>query len=237
MEKKEHDRGDWRGNHLFVGNRLALDFLNTELVANGETTELLANAASVARWMAHAQLLTEPAATKLEQAWKQIPRAEKAAAGLRRFRDRLRVAIVAFEAGAGVPANFLDELNSLLRTRPVYRAVEADGHGGYTQVLSFTPQLPDDLLGPLAQDTVMLLTGAAADRVRKCEGCPVHFLDVSKKGSRRWCSMDLCGNKVKVAAYQRRKREEQPGSDPGQPQPIDSGDTDQRKGPSPTGRL
>jgi predicted RNA-binding Zn ribbon-like protein len=46
----------------------------------------------------------------------------------------------------------------------------------------------------------------AANRVRKCEGCPVHFLDVSKKGSRRWCSMGLCGNKVKVAAYQQRQR-------------------------------
>ena len=86
--------------------------------------------------------------------------------------------------------------------------VEADGHGGYTQTLSFEPRMPDDLLGPLAEDTMMLLTGAAAARVRKCEGCPVHFLDVSKKGSRRWCSMSLCGNKVKVAAYQQRQRKE-----------------------------
>jgi predicted RNA-binding Zn ribbon-like protein len=208
MANKENKNEDWRGNHLFVGNRLALDFLNTDLVANGEKVELLADATSAARWMAHAQLLTEQAAEKLEKAWQQIPRAATAVAGLRRFRDRLRAAIFAFEAGATVPADFLDELNSLLRTRPAYRAVEADGHGGYTQALSFTPQLPDDLLGPIAQDTVMLLTGIPADRVRKCEGCPVHFLDVSKKGSRRWCSMRLCGNKVKVAAYQQRHRKE-----------------------------
>jgi predicted RNA-binding Zn ribbon-like protein len=31
-------------------------------------------------------------------------------------------------------------------------------------------------------------------------------LDTSKKGSRRWRSMNICGNKIKVAAYQRRKR-------------------------------
>ncbi len=199
---------DWRGDHLFVGNRLALDFLNTELMANGETIELLADSAAVARWMVGAELLTEEAAKKLEQAWERSPRAGKAIIAVRRFRDRLRAAALSFEAGSGVSADFLDELNSLLRIRPMYRVVEADGHGGYRQTRPFQPRLPDDLLGPLAEDTMMLLTGVAAGRVRKCEGCPVHFLDVSKKGSRRWCSMSLCGNKVKVAAYQQRQREE-----------------------------
>ncbi len=199
---------DWRGGYLFVGRRLALDFLNTSLVSNGETIELLPDSAAVARWMAHAELLTEKEAKKLEQAWERSPEAAKPVTAVRRFRDRLRVAVFAFEAGSGVPTDFLDELNSLLRTHPMYRVVEADGQGGYTQTLSFEPLLPDDVLGPLAEDTVMLLTGVDAGRVRKCEGCPVHFLDVSKKGSRRWCSMNLCGNKVKVAAYQQRRREE-----------------------------
>ncbi len=200
--------GDWRGDHLFVGNRLALDFLNTRLVSNGAPVELLADAAAVARWMDQAGLVTPNAAKKLEEAWMESPLAEKAVLALLRFRDRLRAAIVAFEAGSRVSADFLLELNSLLRTRPMYRAVEPDGHRGYKQTVSFEPLLPDDLLGPLAEDTMMLLTGVAAGRVRKCEGCPVHFLDVSKKGSRRWCSMNLCGNKVKVAAYQQRRREE-----------------------------
>jgi len=198
----------WRGGYLFVGNQLALDFLNTSLVSNGETIELLPDAAAVARWMVHADLLPETAAKKLEQAWERSPRAGKAVMAVRRFRDRLREAVFAFEAGSVVSADFLDELNSLLRTHPVYRAVKADGNGGYTQTLSFEPQLPDDLLGPLAEETIVLLTGVTAERVRKCEGCPVHFLDVSKKGSRRWCSMNLCGNKVKVAAYQQRQRQE-----------------------------
>ncbi len=208
MAESRNIHEDWRGDHLFVGNRLALDFLNTSLVSNGETVELLTDAAAVARWMAHAELLPEKAAKELEQAWERSPRAGKAVIELRRFRDRLRAAVFAFEAGSGVSAEFLYELNTLLRTHPTFRVVEADGHGGYTQTASFEPRLPDDLLGPLAEDTAMLLTSVAAGRVRKCEGCPVHFLDVSKKGSRRWCSMSLCGNKVKVAAYQQRRRGE-----------------------------
>jgi predicted RNA-binding Zn ribbon-like protein len=208
MAETRNIRDDWRGSHLFVGNQIALDFLNTALMSNGEPVELLTDAAAVAQWMVHAGLLTEQAAQKLQRAWEQSPRASKAVIALRRFRDRLRTAVFAFEAGSGVSGEFLDELNSLLRTHPMFRVVEADGNGGYIQTMSFEPQLPDDLLGPLAEDTMMLLTRAAADRVRKCEGCPVHFLDVSKKGSRRWCSMSLCGNKVKVAAYQQRQRKE-----------------------------
>jgi predicted RNA-binding Zn ribbon-like protein len=208
MAEGRRTNEDWRGGHLFVGNRLALDFLNTSLISNGETMELLADTTAVARWMAHAELLPEKAAKKLEQAWERSPRAAKQVLGLRQFRDRLRAGVFAFEAGSNVSPEFLGELNALLRTHPVYRVVEADGRGGYQQTRSFEPRLPDDLLGPLAEDTMMLLTGVSADRVRKCEGCSVHFLDVSKKGSRRWCSMSLCGNKVKVAAYQRRQREE-----------------------------
>jgi predicted RNA-binding Zn ribbon-like protein len=208
MADGRHTHEDWRGDHLFVGNQLALDFLNTELVSSGENIELLTDVAAVARWMAHADLLPEKAAKKLEQAWERSPRADKVIVELRHFRDRLRAAVFAFEAGSGVSADFLHEINSLLRTHPMFRVVEADGDGGYTQTISFEPRLPEDVLGPLAEDTVMLLTGVAASRVRKCQGCPVHFLDVSKKGSRRWCSMSLCGNKVKVAAYQQRHREE-----------------------------
>jgi predicted RNA-binding Zn ribbon-like protein len=53
-----------------------------------------------------------------------------------------------------------------------------------------------------------LLAAVPRDRVRKCEheSCVLHFYDTSKKGSRRWCSMNLCGNKVKVAAYKERNR-------------------------------
>ena len=32
------------------------------------------------------------------------------------------------------------------------------------------------------------------------------FYDTSKKGTRRWCSMQLCGNRLKVAAYAARQR-------------------------------
>ncbi|MBV9226183.1 MAG: CGNR zinc finger domain-containing protein [Acidobacteriaceae bacterium] len=43
-------------------------------------------------------------------------------------------------------------------------------------------------------------------RVRQCESCVIHFYDTSKKRTRRWCNMQICGNKQKVAAYAQRQR-------------------------------
>lgn len=43
-------RPDWKDGFLFVGHELALDFLNTRLVQNGEATELLPDFAALVRW-------------------------------------------------------------------------------------------------------------------------------------------------------------------------------------------
>jgi len=51
-----------------------------------------------------------------------------------------------------------------------------------------------------------LFAEADRNRVRKCGQCVLHFHDTSKKGIRRWCSMRLCGNRLKVAAYAARQR-------------------------------
>ena len=59
---------------------------------------------------------------------------------------------------------------------------------------------------PIVNAAADFLAESDFSRIRKCESCVVHFFDTSKKGSRRWCSMNICGNKLKVAAYQKRKR-------------------------------
>jgi predicted RNA-binding Zn ribbon-like protein len=65
----------------------------------------------------------------------------------------------------------------------------------------FEAREPEDLLAPLAHSAAELFAGLGRSRVRKCAHCVAHFHDTSKKGARRWCSMQLCGNRPKVAAY------------------------------------
>jgi predicted RNA-binding Zn ribbon-like protein len=72
--------------------------------------------------------------------------------------------------------------------------------------LWFEPCQPEDLFAPLAHSAAKLFASGDHNRVRKCGQCVLHFHDTSKKGTRRWCSMQLCGNRLKVAAYAARRR-------------------------------
>ncbi|MFD4028223.1 CGNR zinc finger domain-containing protein [Streptomyces sp. NPDC058576] len=70
------------------------------------------------------------------------------------------------------------------------------------------------LLSTVARDAVDLFTGAYAHRIRTCgaHDCRLLFVDTSRPGKRRWCSMERCGNRHKVRAH--RARLTAPGSPP-----------------------
>ncbi|MBO1337889.1 ABATE domain-containing protein [Streptomyces sp. VRA16 Mangrove soil] len=64
-----------------------------------------------------------------------------------------------------------------------------------------------DLLPLIARDGVDLLTGPYARRIRECASsdCTLLFVDESRPGRRRWCSMDTCGARSKMAGYRARR--------------------------------
>jgi predicted RNA-binding Zn ribbon-like protein len=65
------------------------------------------------------------------------------------------------------------------------------------------------LLVTLAREAVQLFGSEAARLVRQCQSptCTLYFVDTSRRGDRRWCSMSACGNKAKVREFRRRQRE------------------------------
>ncbi len=58
----------------------------------------------------------------------------------------------------------------------------------------------------IATSAIDLLTGPQLDRVRECPGCGWLFIDASRNRSRRWCSMETCGNRSKARRHQSRAR-------------------------------
>lgn len=64
------------------------------------------------------------------------------------------------------------------------------------------------LLVALARDAVHLFGSDTVELVRQCQSptCTLYFIDTSRRGDRRWCSMSGCGNKAKVKEFRRRKR-------------------------------
>jgi predicted RNA-binding Zn ribbon-like protein len=201
---------DWRDGFLFLGNQLSLDFLNTRPVVDGNALELLPDCASLVRWLKAAGLVPPREAKRLDQDWSAQPAFTEMMGELREFRERLRQAVLQMETGVLPSRAFVSTVNEQLLAHPHIDRVTQTG-SGLVRGKRFEPQLPLDIFGPIMDSVATLLTMPDQSRLRKCENCVLHFYDTSKKGTRRWCSMNLCGNRLKVAAYTRRKRAETSG--------------------------
>jgi predicted RNA-binding Zn ribbon-like protein len=197
--------GEWIDGFLFVGNHLALDFLNTRPVLADGPKELLPDMDALVRWLVASGVLPRHNGKTLARKWRDMPQAPLFLRELLKFRERLRAIVVRQEAGFSVSTAFIAELNSLLKQHPNVIALQRKGEKLDLDA-AFEPEKPNDVWAPIATAVAELLSNVPPARLRKCEACVVHFLDTSKKGSRRWCSMNICGNKIKVSAYQQRKQ-------------------------------
>jgi predicted RNA-binding Zn ribbon-like protein len=199
------ESGEWRDRFLFVANRRILDFLNTRPALAQGTTELLPDFHALERWFIAAEIVNPIRAKRLLQSWRNSPEAAAFLEDLLTFRERMRGAVVRMEGGLSPSNGFIREINARLLQHPSTTVLRKREDRIVREPL-FDPQRLEDLWTPLLDDAAVLLSEPETRRLRQCEACVVHFFDTSKKGSRRWCSMNICGNKLKVAAYQRRKR-------------------------------
>jgi predicted RNA-binding Zn ribbon-like protein len=195
---------DWRDGFLFVGNHLALDFLNTRPVQDGEPMELLSDFDALFRWFHAAGLLSTQEMANLQLQGESVA-TRRTLEAMRQFREKLRKEVLAWEGGAQLHRSTVDELNQLMAAHPMLSKLRARGNVPSLE-LWFEPRLPEDLFAPVADSAAKLFASVDHNRVRKCGQCVLHFYDTSKKGTRRWCSMQLCGNRLKVAAYAARQR-------------------------------
>jgi predicted RNA-binding Zn ribbon-like protein len=67
----------------------------------------------------------------------------------------------------------------------------------------------DWVLWPIVRSAADLLTSEDLGKVRECarNGCDWLFVDSSKNHSRRWCTMTVCGSRVKAHRYYQRRKE------------------------------
>jgi predicted RNA-binding Zn ribbon-like protein len=64
----------------------------------------------------------------------------------------------------------------------------------------------DGLRGRLVSVAVTAMLDGSWERLKACRNCRWAFFDESKNRSAHWCSMSLCGNRLKTRAYRRRRR-------------------------------
>src|SRR5215467_8765801 len=139
----------------FLGNQLALDFLNTRPVQNGEATELLPDFSALLRWFQAAGLLSPRETTRIRREWGLSSEARQTAEQARALREAVRLEILAWEDGGPIHHSTTAELNRLMAEYPMLTRLKGHGNKCLPE-LYFTVQKPGDLLAPLEQSTAML---------------------------------------------------------------------------------
>lgn len=193
----------------FVGNLLCVDFVNTRIMEDGRMVDLLEGPADLARWLAEAGVTGEGEAERSLEEWYAGPGGRRVFERALALRKALHELVEALVEGRPVPDAAVDEINAELRARPGYPQVESTPEGAFAKRFRAERDEPLGALAEVANSAADLLVGGDASLLKECENpdCVLHFYDTSKNHSRRWCSMALCGNRMKAQAHYRRNRD------------------------------
>jgi predicted RNA-binding Zn ribbon-like protein len=184
---------DSRDGFRFRGGHVALDFPATLAGRlKSKPRELLREPQDLARWLVAAELTSSQPDVQVREL--------EFAVSVREAIYRLTMARIRDEELPDEPRRRLNRAAAEVAAVPqLGRDLDVRFSGD-----------AHSLVVAIAREAIELLGSAEASRIRKCGGtdCALLFLDMSRQGERRWCSMSACGNKAKVEAFRERQRRE-----------------------------
>jgi predicted RNA-binding Zn ribbon-like protein len=180
---------------VFLAGHLGLDFLNTRMRVKGGVVDFFQRDQDVLHWLKLAGLpVPEIAADETRLALLDSART---------LRESIRSLVEKRKAGRRGDPAVLNRFLSGAQSHP--RLVWNKPHSLKVEKVR-RKNTAEAILGPVAEAAAGLLATADFHLVKRCEDdtCVLWFSDNTKSHHRRWCSMELCGNRHKVAAYRRR---------------------------------
>ncbi|MBA9004817.1 CGNR zinc finger domain-containing protein [Thermomonospora cellulosilytica] len=177
--------------YRFDPGALCLELLPTGGPGPFSRYEVLYAPADLAEWAERSRVTPTPA----------LEIAEAEVADARRLRDALWRAVLARTRGEAPAHEDLAAVNEAAARPPLVPVLGPDGTRHWAAGATGA-----HLLSTVARDAIDLFTGPFADRIRTCsaEDCHLVYVDTSRPGRRRWCSMEHCGNRHKVRAHRTR---------------------------------
>lgn len=135
-------------------------------------------------------------------------------AATKRLRAAHRAIAEALIAGAELPPRAVAAVNRAAAQPPLVPRLAVPAAGiapdatapGAPAAVTLQPGTTAQALSTLARDLQQLVASPLASRVRVCasDTCGLIFVDASRPGRRRWCSMERCGNIAKTRAHRAR---------------------------------
>ena len=185
----------------------ALDFVNTIDPREGpHQVEHLGTFEDLVKWAQQAGVLNAGAARRAaREASGNSPSAAHALHRAVAFREAVYAIFGAVAARRRVPGDALRKLEEAYREALSHASLVATARGLEWRLGDGL----DSVRWHIARDAVALLESENLPRVKRCPGsgdCGWLFLDTSKNATRRWCSMEGCGNRAKLRRFLRRQK-------------------------------
>jgi predicted RNA-binding Zn ribbon-like protein len=196
---------DTRRSVLKLGENLAVDFANTVSAPGAEGA--LRGWADLVDFLELRGAFTRSQGGELRTMGETDARRCGAAFSCAlQFRETVRAMVAAMAAGRPVRASWIREVNQALGWGTGAERLLRDGPGWRLDLVADCED-PKRVLAPLARSLAVLLARGRGGELRKCANprCMLYFRDTSRTRRRRWCSMAVCGNRMKVAAHARRR--------------------------------
>jgi predicted RNA-binding Zn ribbon-like protein len=190
------------------GGALCLDFANTWGNQADPGSDRLRDYEHMVAFARQTGCLTEYAAAALSRTAAADGDSAAAALSLGRALRQAIFRILSSRAGhRDIPPEDVDQINGVLGEALSHRKLERrEG----VVVWSWTDNASDlrAPIWPVIESAATLLTSDELDSVRECgaDDCNWLFLDRSRSGTRRWCSMSSCGNRAKARRHYHRRR-------------------------------
>lgn len=204
------DAADWLGPEGRIGGVLCLDFVNTvDWHGSDHEGERLREYTDLVRWAEYGGLLTEVEAAHLRTLAGQVPaQATRMLDEARALRESLFHILGNVTRQEAPAPDDLAGLNRWVETAGTQARLVPTVPGGLAWAWAEMEARLDAPLWPVVRSAADVLTGPHLARVHCCAepDCGWVFLDTSKNGSRRWCSMAGCGSRAKARQYYRRKQ-------------------------------
>jgi predicted RNA-binding Zn ribbon-like protein len=188
---------------VFISNNLFLDFANTMVRRNDKPFDLLQSFRDFLTWSVGVELIGQNQGEKFLNDKEK----EKQFREIIEFRDVLREIAKASVKGKKVKESLIDKVNEKLKLQKSWTEIQLDKEG-FKKIEKTELKSASDILTIIAGSVADFLAENKSGNLRICESedCILYFHDQTKNHSRRWCSMESCGNRAKANAFYHRKK-------------------------------
>jgi predicted RNA-binding Zn ribbon-like protein len=185
-----------------LGGTAWINLVNTTYISEKQTIDILIEPTSTLQWLEENNLLRESDFLALEN----LELLNSLIVELRSLRDLSKLILRELGQQEDLSLPVTEQLKSL--TKQVKVSLTIDSESDKLKLVSEGITTQDHVLYMIIHSIIQTLDTIPIHRIRNCEHseCRLYFVDTSKSGKRRWCSMELCGNRQKAAEFYARKK-------------------------------